>query len=72
MLDPATWVECSTFRVDSMTFLAAEMSVPESGRALVLQEPFFAMVSSVINEAGSEEAHVECCLVQGRQTDIVG
>ena len=49
-----------SLRVDSIDFPAAEMSAPESGRALVLQEPFAEMTSRLTNGAG---LHVECCLV---------
>ena len=49
-------VATGSFRVDNMAFPAAEMSAPESGRALVLQEPFEAMMSRYIDGAGSEEA----------------
>jgi len=44
-------VAICSFRADKMVFPAAEMSAPESGRALVLLEPFFAMMSRVINGA---------------------
>ena len=45
-----------SLRVDSIVFPAAEMSAPESERALVLQEPFAEMTSRLTNGAGSEEA----------------
>ena len=49
-------VATCAFKQDSIVFPAAEMSAPESGRALVLQEPLAAMTSKCINGAGSEEA----------------
>ena len=42
-----------SLRVDSIAFPAAEMSAPESGRALVLQEPFAEITSRLTNGAGS-------------------
>ena len=45
---------CS-FKVDGNAFPAAEMSAPESGRALVLQEALAAMTSKHIDRTGSEE-----------------
>ena len=38
-------VATCAFKEDSIVFPAAEMSSPESGRALVLQEPLAAMTS---------------------------
>ena len=45
-----------SLRVDSIAFPAAEMLSPESGRTLVLQEPFAEMTSRLTTGAGSEEA----------------
>ena len=58
-------VTCA-FRVGRIAFPAAEMSAPESGRALELQEPLVAMIYlDLLLGLGQKKLRAGCCLVQG-------